>query len=134
MNFLITKLGKKDISAHNRKKINAINNQYVFVVESEDQIEGYLHFNILESKKDAYVYGLYLSKKIKGLGFGKKLIDLMFEILKKENIRIITLNSTLTAHKFYKKVGFSDSGPIESVNINNTPIRSIPMFMYICFG
>jgi N-acetylglutamate synthase-like GNAT family acetyltransferase len=39
-----------------------------------------------------------------------------------KKIKEITLEATLTAHEFYKKMGFSDSGPQTSVEMRRVTI------------
>ncbi len=80
---------------------SAIKNDSVWVVEDHGQIEGYGHFKLYE--KEA----------------------------KDKKIKEITLEATLTAHEFYKKMGFSDSGPQTSVEISGQKIRCYPMKMTI---
>lgn len=109
------------------QRIHAINEQFVYVVEIEDQIEGFLHFNILENKTDAYIYGLYLTKKSNGFGLGTKMMNIVFDKCEQNNIHKINLHSTITAHNFYLKMGFADTAPMTTVLINQTPIRCIPM-------
>lgn len=108
-------------------RIEAISNQFVYVVEIENTVEGFLHFNILENKTDAYVFGLYLTKNANGHGAGNELIKKLFEICKIRSILKINLHSTITAHKFYLKMGFADTAAMTTVLINQTPIRCIPM-------
>lgn len=106
---------------------NAILNNIVYVVELENSIEGFLHFNLLDNKKDAYVYGLYLTKKVQGRGVAKKLINILFEICFDNNIEKIDLSSTITAHKFYQKMGFIDNGLLGHVLFGQVKVRCYPM-------
>ena len=51
----------------------------------------------------------------------------MFNLCEENKIKVIRLHSTITAHSFYKKIGFVDCAPMKSILINNVEIRSIPM-------
>ena len=113
------------------QRIHAINNHFVYVIELENKIEGFLHFTISENKKESYVFGLYLTKKINGIGIGKSLVNIMFDELKRNSVQKINLHSSITAHPFYLKLGFMDSSLMTTVSINQTPIRCIPMEKYI---
>ncbi len=55
------------------------------------------------------------------------LVDLMVEESMSANIGLITADSTLTAQNFYRKMGFTDSGPQTTHIVNGTPISCIPM-------
>ena len=112
------------------QRIHAINNHFVYVVELENKIEGFLHFSILENRKESYVFGLYLTKEVNGIGIGKELVNIMFDELKRNEIQNINLHSSITAHPFYLKLGFIDSSLMTTVTINQTPIRCIPMEKY----
>lgn len=109
------------------QRLNAINNQFVFVALCDDHIEGFLHFNIDIEKKSAYVFALYLTQKANGQGFGKKLVQILFDECALKDVKQIDLHSTLTAHEFYLKLGFVDSGPMTTVQVNNVQVRCTPM-------
>lgn len=55
--------------------------------------------------------------------------ELMIETARSEGVRTITLDSSLTAHEFYKKIGFQDSGPIKRTDIGGSSVRGYPMIM-----
>ncbi|MDG0815146.1 GNAT family N-acetyltransferase [Bdellovibrio svalbardensis] len=111
------------------QRINAIKNQFVWVVESFAKIEGFGHMAL--SEKDgsikAHVLGLYLVKEANGFGLGYKIVSAMIAEAKSRGAEEVTLESTLTAHKFYQKQGFEDSGPQGTINIGGVGIRYIPM-------
>lgn len=108
-----------------------IRDQFVWVIEVEDHIEGFAHLRVYEKdgKKLAHVNGLYLTPKVAQQGWGRKFFDLMVEKAREAKAKRLTLSSTLTAHDFYKKMGFRDAGFQTTVEIAGTPIRSIPMVM-----
>jgi GNAT superfamily N-acetyltransferase len=109
------------------QRVAAILNQNVYVVLFGEKIEGFLHFNIHENKTEAYIFGLYLTKKACGHGLGKALMKILFEECQKNKVQKIELHSTLTAHDFYLKSGFKDSSAMTTVLINQVPVRCIPM-------
>lgn len=110
---------------------NAIKAGFVWVIEDEHKIYGcaYLRTSEEASEKRAYVDCLYLSPEVIGQGFGRKLTLIMIEKAKDFGALSITLDSTLTAHNFYKKLGFVDTGPMKLVQIGDSKIRSLPMQM-----
>lgn len=113
------------------QRVYAIQNQHVWVIEIDNKIEGYGHLRIHDKDglKLAHVMGLYLTPKALGKKFGKSIFNLMLAEAKAQNVEKINLESTLTSHEFYKKLGFYDSGNQMTVEIASTPIRCIPMSM-----
>ena len=109
----------------------AIQHQYVWVIDNDGKIEGYGHLGVTqgEGKMVAHIYGLYLAKEALGQGWGRKLIDEMLIQVKQLGLVQINLESTLTAHQFYQKAGFVDSGPQTTLAIGGLQIRCIPMSM-----
>ena len=51
----------------------------------------------------------------------------MLDEAKNRSIDMVSLDSTITAHVFYKKCGFHDSGPVRKRLIGGVPVSSIPM-------
>ena len=115
------------------QRIQAIQNQHVWVVELDQKIEGYGQLRIYEKEgvKLAHVMGLYLTPKALGQKFGKSIFNLMLSEAKSQGVEKIGLESTLTSHEFYKKMGFSDAGAQMTVEIAGTPVRCIPMVQKI---
>lgn len=113
------------------QRANAIQNHFVWVVELDNKIEGYGHLHIYEknNQQAAHIMGLYLTQKAKGKKLGQQMFHLMLIEAKLRGIKKISLESTLTAHGFYKKMGFSESDALKTIDINGTPIRCIPMIL-----
>ncbi len=115
------------------QRLNAINKDFVWVVEKDKCIEGFGHLGMYEkdNQKKAYIYGLYLTPDVLGFGLGNEIIKKMIETSASEGVKEITLESTLTAHDFYKSKGFEDSGDQKTVEINGQKIRCFPMRMIL---
>lgn len=111
------------------QRVSAIQNQNVWVVELDNKIEGYGHLRVYEKdgQKLAHVMGLYITQAALGKKFGQQLFSLMLDEAKLQGADKINLESTLTSHGFYKKMGFWDSGPQMTVELGGTPIRCLPM-------
>lgn len=121
--------GHRPFNENNR--VHAIKNQFVWVVENNSLIEGYGHFG-LEKKEDtlvAHIYGLYLAPEAIGNGFGAEIANAMIKEAKFAGAKKIILESTLTAHQFYKHLGFTDSAPQTKISIGGVEIRCFPMSM-----
>lgn len=113
------------------QRINAIQNDHVWVVDDHGSIEGYGHLTIFEKDgvQQAYVMGLYLTSKVAGQSLGRKIMDLMMLKMKEAKVQKVILKSTLTARLFYRKLGFTETGPEKTVEIGGTPIRCYPKEM-----
>lgn len=111
------------------QRINAIKNQFVWVVDNSGKIEGYGHFSLIseEGRTRGHVMGLYLAPEANGKGFGLAIARDMIAEAKRQNAFEINLESTLTAHRFYQKLGFLDSGVQATIDIAGSLVRYIPM-------
>jgi len=109
--------------------IDAIKTGHVWVVESNCHVYGHGYIRIFTEHdcKQAHIHGLYLTLEAIKKGLGKKLAQLMLMTAKDEGVTLVTLQSTLTAHEFYKSLGFKDAGPMSTVEINGHPVRYYPM-------
>lgn len=107
----------------------AIKVGHVWVVTSGSRILGQAYIRIFEEggEKRAHIHGLYLTPEVLGKGFGTKLGQLMLDTAKKAGVNVVTLESSLTAHDFYRKLGFKDTGPMSKMDIAGYPVRYIPM-------
>jgi peptidase E/GNAT superfamily N-acetyltransferase len=113
------------------QRVGSIKNDLVWVVEDKGSIEGYGHLKIVEKDglKSGHIFGLYLTPKVAGKFLGKAIVDLMIEELKSAKVKYVSLEATITAQNFYRKVGFVDAGPETTVEVRGTPIRCYPMKM-----
>ena len=111
------------------QRLNAIKNQFVWVVDNSGKIEGYGHLalNSENGRVRGHVMGLYLVPEAGGKGFGVAIAREMIAEAKRQNAYEINLESTLTAHSFYKKMGFADSGEQATIELGGSKIRYIPM-------
>lgn len=109
--------------------IESIKIGHVWVVESNDRIygHGYIRIYIENDEKQAHIHGLYLAPEALKKGLGKKLGQLMLNTAKEQKVKLVTLQSTITAHDFYKSLGFVDVGPMSTVSIGGHPVRYFPM-------
>jgi GNAT superfamily N-acetyltransferase len=107
----------------------AIEEGYVWVAEQDGRIRGSCYIRINVSEPMAYIHSLYLSPEILHQGIGKKLVDLMIDKAKELKVLAITLESTITAHDFYKRLGFEDAGPMKCVDFGETKVRCFPMIL-----
>lgn len=113
----------------------SIKDDLVWVVEDSGHIEGYGHFKAFEKDgvQVGHIFGLYLTPKVLGKNLGRSIIELMLSEAKEKNVKEITLEATLTAHDFYLKMGFENSGPQMTVKISGQKIRCYPMKMKLAY-
>jgi GNAT superfamily N-acetyltransferase len=111
------------------QRLRAIENDWVWAIEDQNEIEGYGYIAVFdkEGHREAYVYGLYLTPKMLGRGVGKNLFETVLEVLKSQHVGFVRLDSTITAQEFYKKMGFVNTGPEKTVEIGGSPVRCYPM-------
>jgi N-acetylglutamate synthase-like GNAT family acetyltransferase len=78
-----------------------INNSKVFCLVEGDRLLGVVRLY------DKNVIGsLYVKWNSSGNGYGRKLMDFIENYAKKEGIKKVVLYSTITASKFYEKLGY----------------------------
>lgn len=73
--------------------------------------------------------GLYLVPEANGKGCGRWIVQEMIAEAKRQNVFKVHLESTLTAHGFYKSMGFVNSAEMATIEIGGSKIRYIPMMM-----
>ena len=105
----------------------------VWVVEKDQQIFGFGFIRFFESDGvfRAHLHALYLTPEVTGQGIGKSLADIMIKRAKDLKVKSITLESSITAHKFYLNLGFRDMEPKKQLNIGGFPVTCFPMAIEI---
>ena len=113
---------------------NAIKDGYVWVVENAGNIYGHGYVRIFQEngEKKAHIHGLYLTPEVLHQGFGFQLAGLMLEKARSSGAKFVTLESSITAHDFYKRAGFNDSGPRKRQEIGGSLVRGFPMVINLC--
>jgi GNAT superfamily N-acetyltransferase len=110
---------------------NAIKDGCVWVVENTGDIYGHGYLRIFEEKseKKAHIHGLYLTPEVLHQGFGFQLAQMMLEKARNAGAKSVTLESSITAYNFYKRLGFTDSGPMKFYEIGGSSVRGFPMIL-----
>ena len=109
-------LNKITYEKEKEKYINKFNNRRIVVYEENNEILGYSFFgkrqNVNKEKMEDYtseIYALYIKNDFKRKGVGTKLINHIWDTLKKENnekVLLWCLKDNQNAIDFYKKNGF----------------------------
>lgn len=109
--------------------VDAIQRNEVWVIEDEGLVKGIGYIRIFEENgtAKAYLHALYLTPEVTGKRLATRLMGLMLEKAKASGVQEITLDSSITAHDFYKRFGFVDSGSMRQVDIGGYPVTSYPM-------
>lgn len=111
------------------ERVQFIENSWVWVLTKNNLVQGYGHLvEKLENQIPvAYVVALYFTPEVTGLGWGRKLMNVMISSARSKQYNFLYLQSTITSHEFYKKLGFIDTGPQELHLINGSKVRCFPM-------
>lgn len=110
-------------------RVPGIKNDLYLVVEYKNNIEGFCNLKPMFKNgiQTAHLYGLYITPKILKMKIGDMFMNLIFEFFKSENIKILSLKSSITAFEFYKKYGFIQMGELTGPVRDGVVIRGYPM-------
>jgi predicted GNAT family N-acyltransferase len=113
--------------------IDAIKNGFVWVIECEQKVFGLAYIRIFEEDGETHanIHGLYLTPEVLGKGFGSKLMRIMLDKARASQVKKVTLQSSITAHEFYKHFGFDDCGSKMRVEIGGHPVTCFPMMLQL---
>ncbi len=113
--------------------IRPIKEDFVWVTEFEGKILGFAYIRMIQesSPKRAHLHGLYLTPEATSQGIATQMMELMLDAAKDYGAEIVTLESTITAHNFYKRFGFKDLGSMLKVDIGGYPVSCFPMELEI---
>lgn len=105
----------------------AIENGEVLVIERHGEIAGVGYLSV--EKGRAVLQSLYLAPEALGEGHGKALAQELIQKAKRKNAKEISLDSSITARDFYKKLGFVDAGAAQKHDIGGHPVTCYPMVL-----
>jgi len=105
----------------------------VWVVELDGVVQGMACVTPIEKdgEKIAYIKSLYLTPDVLGKGVGKKMAQIMLDAARGFGVKKVELESTITAHEFYRSLGFVDSGPMNRRPIGGHPVTCFPMTLHL---
>lgn len=83
-----------------------LSNTSWIVLEKNDEIVGFAQYSI----PDKEIYQIQIMPSEQGRGYGKELYQYIEKDFKKNNVKQISLYSTLNAILFYKSLGFKSVG------------------------
>jgi len=110
------------------QRVRGIENDFIWVVELNGKVEGYTHFHRKkDNPNEGFLWALYLSPAAIGKGFGRQMMEEVFKTAKEHSLHSIDLESTITAHEFYRHFGFVDTGPMHTKTSGGMSVRCTPM-------
>ena len=74
----------------------------VFVIEVESEVAGII--SLIENK----IFSVFVDPTLQGKGVGKKMMNYIEQVIKDRGYGYVELPSSITAHEFYKKLGYED--------------------------
>lgn len=95
-----------------------LSNTSWIIVEEHDEIIGFAQYSITDKE----IYQIQILPSEQGKGYGKKLYQYIEKDFKKNNVKQISLYSTLNAISFYKSLGF-ESIKKKSYKLINTSVE-----------
>lgn len=99
----------------------------VWVISNEnDDIFGFGHF-ALRANNCGEIAGFYFVPEVIGSGFGKKMVKLILEECRQNQIQKLILTSTKTAKPFYQSCGFVQVGEEAIIQIGGKPVECFHM-------
>jgi ribosomal protein S18 acetylase RimI-like enzyme len=108
----------------------SIDRDQVWVISNEQrEIFGFGHL-MFPVDGEGYVAGLYFVPEAKGLGFGQQMMGLILAEARKRQLKLIKLDGTKTALKFYLAAGFV-AGESACVVMADQQIDCIKMQMHL---
>lgn len=102
---------------------------HIWVVDDGKFIHGFCDLRI--DGEEAEIKGLYLSPKISGQGYGRKMLETAKKFCNRKKVKKIKLSSTITALNFYRKQGFEGIGSLARIKINNEDIECQNMVLLL---
>ncbi len=108
---------------------DAIRDGHIWVVEYQNHIHGLAYIRIFEhnGENNAELHALYLTPDVLKRGLGLELATLMLDKAVEFAVKRVKLSSSITAHGFYKRLGFVDSGEMKKILIGGYPVTCYPM-------
>lgn len=85
----------------------------VLILKKSDQIIGVVELMNSWLSKEVYIYGLAIAKDLRGLGYGKILLNETLEYLEKNGINEVSLTVdplNIKAINLYERLGFINKG------------------------
>lgn len=110
----------KQISAENIK--DQFKNSIWAVLLIKEKIVGFVQFSIRTKE----LFQINIKPSLNGRGYGKKMYEYIEKYFIKKRVKIISLNATLNAVKFYNKLGFKKVKRIK-FKLNNEFLEMIKM-------
>lgn len=110
----------------NDKWTKAIERGQAWVIEHEGQVRGVGYLGMVSAER-ARIFALYLTPEVIGQGLGARLARTLLDQARAAGAKEVLLESSITAHEFYRRLGFVDQGPMITQEIGGSLVRGYPM-------
>lgn len=108
----------------------AIERDQILVAEIDGQVLGVGHLGVLPNNpEEGHIYALYLTPETTRMGVGAEMVNQLLDYARSKGVKVVRLYSTITAHKFYQRLGFVDEGEMQTMMIGGNPVRCYPMVL-----
>lgn len=109
--------------------INSIAEGGVWVLEADGRIEGHGRLSVHDTAdgKIGRVESLYLTPKVLGRGYGRRIMDCLLEDAEIAGVIRVDLDSTITSQNFYTRLGFLGEPGEHFIKIGGRAIRCFRM-------
>ena len=106
-----------------------IANEWIWVVEVEGVVEGYMHLRAATegAPTNAYLHGLYLTPAVAGRGLGRRLMTLAEDEARTHKFDRMSLHASKSARQFYERLGFKDIGAEVNHVVDGVELPCFPM-------
>ena len=102
------------------------NESEIWVAEYNHQVEWHGFIRRI-SHETSHIRSLYITPTILNQGCGGTLLNRLLAKARDWNVKIISLQSTITAHAFYQHHGFVNTGPCSTTEVAGSKVRYYPM-------
>ena len=102
------------------------NESEIWVAEYNHQVEWHGFIRRI-SHETSHICSLYITPTILNQGCGGTLLNRLLAKARDWNVKIISLQSTITAHAFYQHHGFVNTGPCSTTEVAGSKVRYYPM-------
>lgn len=114
---------------------NKINDNYVYsFILDNDNKAGYFAYTINKEKNELFLCKFYILKSYRGKGLGRKTIQYLEDVAKKNKVAKLTLTvyeKNLSSIEIYKSMGFENLGLIFRKINNNLTFNDYKMSKFI---
>jgi GNAT superfamily N-acetyltransferase len=104
-----------------------VKHEFVWVLLLSSCVEGFAHLRPLSDSSSAYVHAFYLTPVAAGRGHGRAFLRYLEDFSRRTGFASLSLHSSVSALPFYRRAGFSPSGPASPTHLSSLSLPSFPL-------